>query len=75
MDREAIHEISMPMPPKEFRVIFAGEFLRRYGLGSASNVQRAVDGLSEWGIIDQDNGSFLIADRFFRLWIQTAQII
>jgi hypothetical protein len=55
--------------------VFAGEFVRRYGIGSASNVQRAVDGLLERDIIDRDNGSFLITDRFFRLWIQAAQVI
>jgi hypothetical protein len=55
--------------------VFAGEFVRRYGLGSASNVQRAVDGLLERDIIDRDNGSFLITDRFFRLWIQAAQVV
>jgi hypothetical protein len=55
--------------------VFAGEFLRRYGIGSASNVQRAVDGLLERDIIDRDNGSFLITDRFFRLWIQASQVI
>jgi uncharacterized protein len=55
--------------------VFAGEFVRRYGIGSASNVQRAVDGLLARDIIDRDNGSFLITDRFFRLWIQAAQVI
>ena len=55
--------------------VFAGDFVRQYGLGSASNVQRAVDGLLEKDIIDRDNGSFLITDRFFRLWIQAAQVI
>jgi uncharacterized protein len=53
--------------------VFAGEFVRRYGLSSASNVQRVVDALLEKDIIDRDNGSFLITDRFFRLWIQSAQ--
>ena len=55
--------------------VFAGEFVRQYGLGSASNVQRAVNALLERDIIDRDNGSFLITDRFFRLWIQAAQVI
>jgi uncharacterized protein len=53
--------------------VFAGGFVRRYGLGSASNVQRAVDSLLVRDIIDRDNGSFLITDRFFRLWIQATQ--
>ncbi len=55
--------------------VFAGEFVLRYGLGTASNVQRAVDSLLEKDIIDRDNGSFLITDRFFRLWIQAVQRI
>lgn len=53
---------------------FAGEFLRRHGLGSPSNAQRAVDALLERDVIDRDNGSFLITDRFFRLWLQTVQL-
>jgi uncharacterized protein len=55
--------------------VFAGEFLRRHGLNSASNAQRAVQALLAKDIIDRDNGSFLITDRFFRLWIQSAQSV
>jgi AAA+ ATPase superfamily predicted ATPase len=54
--------------------VFAGEFVRHYGLGSASNVQRVVGVLLEKDIIDRDNGSFLITDRFFQLWIQSVQM-
>src|SRR5207248_10453554 len=53
--------------------VFAGEFVTRYGLGSASNAQRAVEALLAKDVIDRDNGSFVISDRFFRLWIQSAQ--
>ena len=53
--------------------VFAGEFVSRHGLSSASNAQRAVQALLVKDIIDRDNGSFLITDRFFRLWIQSAQ--
>jgi hypothetical protein len=49
---------------------FSAEFIGKYALGSASNVQRVVDSLLEKDVIDRDNGSFLISDRFFRLWIQ-----
>ncbi len=48
---------------------FSAEFIGRYGLGSGSNVQRAVDALLEKDVIDRDKGSFLISDRFFRLWL------
>lgn len=49
---------------------FSAEFIGKYGLGSPSNVQRVVDSLLEKDVIDRDNGSFLISDRFFRLWVQ-----
>ena len=55
--------------------VFAGEFVEKYGLSSASNAQRAVDALLAKDAIDRDNGSFVISDRFFRLWIQSAQIV
>ncbi len=55
--------------------VFAGEFVSRHGLSSASNAQRAVQALLGKDIIDRDNGSFLITDRFFRLWIQSAQSV
>jgi hypothetical protein len=53
---------------------FSSKFLRRYRLGSASSAQRVVESLLERDIIDHDNGSFVILDRFLRLWIQKLQI-
>lgn len=49
---------------------FSAEFIRDYRLGTASNVQRASEPLLERDIIDRDNGSYLISDRFFRVWVQ-----
>jgi AAA+ ATPase superfamily predicted ATPase len=49
---------------------FAGSFVRRYRLSSASNAQRAADTLLKRDVIDRDNGSFLFLDRFFRLWVE-----
>lgn len=49
---------------------FSSQFTRRYGLRSASNAQRAAEALVERDLVDPDNGSFIIADRFFRVWIQ-----
>lgn len=49
---------------------FAGAFLRRYRLSSASNAQRAAEALLKRDVIDRDNGSFLFLDRFFRLWVE-----
>ncbi len=53
---------------------FAASFVRQYGLGSGSNSQRAVEGLLKRDLIDRDNASFVVADRFFRIWIQRKQI-
>jgi len=52
---------------------FASEFILRYGISTASNVQRAVEALLEKDIIDRENGAFVIVDRFFKIWIQKSQ--
>jgi hypothetical protein len=49
---------------------FSAEFLRIHHVGSASSAQRAAQGLLHRDLIDRDNGSFLITDRFFRIWIR-----
>ena len=49
---------------------FSSAFTMRYGLRSASNAQRASQSLVQKDVIDPDNGSFVIVDRFFRLWIR-----
>jgi hypothetical protein len=52
---------------------FASDFLQRHGLGSASNVQRAIESLLERDVIDRNNSSFIIVDRFFKIWVQKIQ--
>jgi len=54
---------------------FGSDFIQRYQLRSASNVQRSAESLLERDVIDFDNGSYIVADRFFRIWIQRMQII
>jgi hypothetical protein len=49
---------------------FSSAFTRRYSLRSASNGQRASQTLVQKDLIDPENGSFVIVDRFLRLWIQ-----
>lgn len=49
---------------------FAADFLRRHRLGSISSVQRSVHALLDKDVIEPENGSFIIADRFFRLWLR-----
>jgi len=52
---------------------FASDFIQRHGLRSASNAQRAIESLLEREVIDRDNSSFIIIDRFFKIWIQKTQ--
>ncbi len=52
---------------------FSADFVRRHGLGSPSSAQRAMKALLKRGVIDRDNGSLIIADRFFRIWITRLQ--
>jgi len=53
--------------------VYSTGFVSRYGLGSPSSAQRAVRALLERDIIDREEGSYTITDRFLRLWIQRLQ--
>ena len=53
---------------------FASGFIRQHRLRSASNVQRALEALMARDVVDRDNGSFVIKDRFFRIWVQKIQV-
>lgn len=50
--------------------IHHSDFIQKWGLKSSSNVQRIVTALQKNDIIDQDNGSYFISDRFFLQWIR-----
>jgi len=51
---------------------FGSAFVRSHRLGSASNAQRAAEALLQRDIIDREDGSFVITDRFFQAWIRQA---
>lgn len=48
---------------------YSSDFTRQYGLRTASNAQRAADSLVVKDLIEREASSFIINDRFFRLWI------
>ena len=50
--------------------VFGANFVRAYDLQSASTVQSATRALLDRDLIDRENASFQILDRFFRLWIR-----
>jgi len=49
---------------------FSAAFAHKYGLGSSSNVQRAANSLIKRDLIDREDRSFTVIDRFFRIWIR-----
>ncbi len=49
---------------------FAADFLRHWGLGTASSAQRAMKALAAKDIIERQKASCVICDRFFQTWIQ-----
>jgi hypothetical protein len=55
-------------PPKPF----SSEFTRQFGLRSASNAQRAAESLVASDVIEREGSSYVIIDRFLRLWINRA---
>jgi len=48
---------------------FSSAFVGRYDLGSPSSAQRAAEALMQKDLIDRDNGTFVVLDRFFQRWI------
>ena len=54
--------------------VFAADFLQRYNLRSPGSAQRAVETLLDKDVIDRSNGSFVIIDRFFKIWINQAHL-
>ncbi|HUF11391.1 MAG TPA: hypothetical protein VMO47_18865, partial [Rhodothermales bacterium] len=49
---------------------FSGEFARTFGLSTPANTQSAAKGLLARDIIDREEGSFVIIDRFLKLWVK-----
>ncbi len=56
-------------PPKPF----SSDFTRKYGLRTASNAQRAAESLVASDVIEREASSYVINDRFLRLWISQLQ--
>jgi len=50
---------------------FSSDFVLAHGLRTPSNAQRAANSLLKLDLIDREAGSYVIPDRFFKLWIHT----
>jgi len=49
---------------------FLSIFLETYGIGPASSIQKAIKKLLKKELIQQENGSYVIYDLFFKKWIR-----
>ncbi len=49
---------------------YSSAFLQKYGLSHASAVHCPSSALVKRDLIDRDARSFIISDRFFRIWIR-----
>lgn len=50
--------------------IYSQDFINKYSLGGPATVQRAVDALEKKGLVDRENGNYIISDVFFGEWIK-----
>jgi len=55
---------------EEYPEIFGKKFLETYGIGPASSIQKAIKKLLKKELIQQENGSYVIYDLFFKKWIR-----
>ena len=55
---------------EEYPEVFSKDFLKQYGLGASSSIQKAIKKLLEKDLILQENGSYVILDLFFLRWIR-----
>ena len=61
---------AIAIAPAEFKP-FGADFIKHSRIGGASNVQRAADALVIKDLIDRNEmGSFIVPDRFLKLWLQ-----
>jgi len=54
----------------ERKNIFSADYIKKYRLPAASTLQRAVKNLINDGIIEKKGGEYLIADPFFKMFIE-----
>ena len=65
--RRFLHGLAVEPPPVS---LYSLAFVQKYGLGNPSAIQRLSGALLKRDVIDRDARSFVISDRFFRIWIR-----
>jgi len=52
------------------QALYSGEFLKKYGFGTATNLQAALRGLENKSILVKKDKGWIFSDPFFREWIR-----
>jgi hypothetical protein len=62
--------LMVALAKEEYPEVFSNKFLETYGLGSSSSIQKALKKLLKKELVQQENGSYIIYDLFFKKWIR-----
>ena len=61
--------LMVALAKEESPEVFSKKFLETYGLGPSSSIQKALKKLLKKELIQQENGSYMVYDLFFKKWI------
>ncbi len=62
--------LMVALAKEEYPEVFSKKFLEKYGLGPSSSIQKALKKLLKKELVQQENGSYVIYDLFFKKWIR-----
>ncbi|MFV9691138.1 MAG: AAA family ATPase [Desulfobacteria bacterium] len=62
--------LMVALAKEECPEVFSKKFLETYELGPSSSIQKALKKLLKKELIQQENGSYIIYDLFFKKWIR-----
>jgi len=62
--------LMVALAKEDFPEVFSKKFLETYGLGPSSSIQKALKKLLKKELIQQENGSYIVYDMFFKKWIK-----
>ena len=62
--------LMVALAKEESPEVFSKKFLETYGLGPSSSIQKALKKLLKRELIQQENGSYIVYDLFFKKWIR-----
>ena len=62
--------LMVALAKEESPEVFGKKFLETYGLGPSSSIQKALKKLLKRELIQQENGSYIVYDLFFKKWIR-----